>query len=411
MPASQTNLTLTDVRGWDTAHLTHAAGSWERTAIEWEQAFTDLSRGVGSPGGVSWAGETAESAQQQAHSDQLTVATYADQLQRASDIARRGADRLSSAKSEVLGAVAAAEDSGFTVDDDFSISSTESGSEAYLAARQAEAEEHATEIRRRLISLVGLDQKIAGEISAAAQSLGAGFGDDSTSGDQNSPRIQLVDNETVVGEDGLTPQPGQPVDPRNPFIGDLRFGHWEDVIPPPYTGADPPPLEEQYRPFPPGTPAKNGGPTEWYTPGRTWVNDLDAPLVTRQEQYKFRIAGQEATTFTRMVDDNGVMRQQRWVQNVYEAQHNTMWKAGGEVPMKGGGGKTGDIAGLPAVPNFGDWHRMAPNEIASLSAVNPTVSFYIPDGCGGQFTYENGFPVGGFSGLPANPVPIMTAPR
>lgn len=312
-------------------------------------------------------------------------------------------------------AVAAAENAGFTVEEDFSITSTETGNSAYLAARQSEAETLAAEIHRRLAELVAVDQQVAGEITTAVQGLGVGGfegADGAPGGDDGEPRVQLVDNETVVGQEEPIPQAGQPVDPRNPFIGDLRFGYWENVIAPPYTGTSPPSLKPEYRPFPPDTPAKNGGPTEWYTPGRTWVNDLDAPLLTRQEQYKFRIAGQEATTYTRMVNENGVMRQQRWVQNVFEAQHNTMWKPGGDIPVKGGGGwKTGDIAGLPAIPTFGDWQRMAPNEIASISASNPTVAFYIPDGCGGQFTYENGVPVGGFSGKPANPIPIMTAPR
>lgn len=414
MPASRSNPTLAEVREWDITHLTQAAITWKRRASEWEGAFAELSQAMGAPGGTPWVGKAAESAQQQAHDDRLTVVAYADQLHRASAAATRGADKLSTAKSDVLRAVAAAENAGFTVEDDFSISSTESGSEDYLLARQAEAEELAAEIHRRLAGLLMLDQEVAGEITTAVHGLGSGeFGEtDDADSNQDGARIQLVDNETVVGQGEPVPQAGQPVDPRNPFIGDLRFGHWENVVAPPYTGAGPPPLKPEYRPFLPDTPAKNGGPTEWYTPGRTWVNDLDAPLVTRQEQYKFRIAGQEATTYTRMVDDSGVMRQQRWVQNVFEAQHNTMWKPGGDIPTKSGGGwKTGDIAGLPAIPNFGDWHRMAPNEIATLSAGNPTVAFYIPDGCGGQFTYENGVAVGGFSGLPVNPVPIMTAPR
>ncbi|WP_199255638.1 hypothetical protein [Mycolicibacterium mengxianglii] len=414
MPSTASPPTLSQVQAWDTAHLTDAATTWSRSATVWEDTFTQLSQRISRPGGVRWLGEAADAAQGRAHADRLIVVGYADRLHSAAGVARAGADQLTSARAAVLRAVETAENAGFTVEEDFSVTSTETGDTAYLAARQSQAEALAASIHGRLADLVSADQQVATDVSAAAEGLGNGtFAEsDGSVGDRNDPRIQLVDNETVVDGDGPAPQAGQPVDPTNPFIGDSRFGYWENVIAPPYTGATPPPLKSEYRPFPPGTPAKNGGPTEWYTPGRTWVNDLDAPLASRQEQYKFRIAGQEATTYTRMVNQNGVMHQQRWVQNVFEAQHNTMWKFNGEVPARSGGGwKTGDVGGLPAIPTFGDWKPMAPNQIASLSAGNPTVTFYIPDGCGGQFTYENGVAVGGFSGQPVNPIPIMTAPR
>jgi hypothetical protein len=94
---------------------------------------------------------------------------------------------------------------------------------------------------------------------------------------------------------------GQPVDPTNPFIGDLRFGQWEGVIAPPYTGSTPPPLKPEYRPFPEDTPLKTGGTTGWYTPGKSWIGDTDPPYAQLQEEYRFRIAGREETTYTRMV--------------------------------------------------------------------------------------------------------------
>ena len=135
--------------------------------------------------------------------------------------------------------------------------------------------------------------------------------------------IQLVDNTTGPVPAAPPPQPGQPFKPGDPFVGDPRFGQWEDVpLPPPYVGS-PPPLKPEMRPFPDGTPLKVGPTTGMYTPGKTWIGDIDPPMFNGQEEYRFRMSGQQATTITRTVNENGVWQQQRWVQNMYEFQRNT----------------------------------------------------------------------------------------
>ena len=220
------------------------------------------------------------------------------------------------------------------------------------------------------------------------------------------PGFQGVDFKLDTPEEPPPFVPGQPIDPANPFIGDQRFGHWERVIAPPYTGVTPPPLTRRYHPFPDGTPLKTGGTTGWYTPGRNWA--ADAPYVQYQEQYRFRIAGREATAYTRMVHEDGRWQQERWVQNVYEYQKNTQMSFSGDVSVKG---KDGDLAGLPSPPHIDyEWKPIGLNEIATLSARNTATTYYLPDGCGGQFTYQGGVPLGGMGGLPPGP-PVMTRPR
>lgn len=220
------------------------------------------------------------------------------------------------------------------------------------------------------------------------------------------PTVVGVDFSTDIPDEPPPVVPGQPVDPANPFIGDLRFGHWEPVIAPPYTGTAPPPLTRRYRPFPEGTPLKTGGTTGWYTPSRSWA--ADPPYAQLQEQYRFRIVGVEETTSTRMVRQNGRWQQERWVQNVYEYQRNTQMHFSGDVSVRR---TRGDIGGLTVAPYIDyEWKPLGPNEIAALSAKNPSTTYYVPDGCGGQFTYEAGVARGGMSGLPPAQ-PIMTRPR
>ena len=142
-------------------------------------------------------------------------------------------------------------------------------------------------------------------------------------------------------------QAGRPPDPTSPFIDDPRFGHWEKVPPPPpYTGSAPPPLQPQYRPFPDGSPLKVGPSTAMYTPGKSWIGDIDPPAFQHQEEYRFKLAGEQATTMTHTVFEDGRWQQERWVQNVYEYQRNTADGLSGDIGLKGIDGEDGDLGGL-----------------------------------------------------------------
>jgi Excreted virulence factor EspC, type VII ESX diderm len=206
-------------------------------------------------------------------------------------------------------------------------------------------------------------------------------------------------------------QPGRPPDPADPFVGDPRFGHWEAVPPaPPYTGGTPPPLQPQFRPYPDGTPLKVGPTTGMYTPGKTWIGDIDPPAVQGQEGYRFKLAGEEATTMTRTVFDDGRWQQQRWVQNVYDYERNTATVFGGDIGLKGIDGESGDLGGIPPIQNIDHtWKPISLPQIATLSAGNADTTYYLPDGCGGSVPFVGGVAQGS-SGLPPRP-PVMTAPR
>ena len=208
-------------------------------------------------------------------------------------------------------------------------------------------------------------------------------------------------------------RPGEPIDPKNGRIGDPRFGYWEDVKLPyqPWVGNTPPPLTQENRPFP--EDIRNnlaGGPTEFFVPNKSWAFDSEAPYAQLQEQYKIRISGTEATPYTRVLDSAGVPTQQRWVQYNYEVAHVRQVALGGDVKVKGMD-EPADIAGLgPFRWRSQDWTPWSFNAIAQLSANNPEIQFHIPDGCGGQFTYQGAVPVGPPPiGVPASP-PIMTRP-
>lgn len=226
-------------------------------------------------------------------------------------------------------------------------------------------------------------------------------------GDGTSPREVAADHGSEVP---APPQAGDPVDPADPWTDDPRFGHWAEVPPaPPYVGSSPPPLKSEYRPYADDSPLKVGPTTGMYTPGKSWIGNIDAPAIQGKEGYRFRLAGQEATTTTRMVFQDGQWHQQRWVQNVYEYQRNTSYSASGDIGLKGTNGKTGGLDALPPIQNIDrEWKPISLSEIAVKSAMNPTVTYYLPDGCGGTVKFDGG--VAPNSAVP-NPVPIMTRPR
>ncbi len=164
--------TRSEVENWDTEHLDAAADHWSKTATVWEDCFTQYAHQVANPGGAPWEGDAAEAAQQRAHSDRLIVVGLADKLHDASAIARKGAMQLKEACRLVMRSVHSAEDDGFTVGEDFSVTDDRVFSRVAAAARQAKAEAHADAIRAAVADLVAADARIAGEITTAAAGLG-----------------------------------------------------------------------------------------------------------------------------------------------------------------------------------------------------------------------------------------------
>src|SRR5947209_5384983 len=150
MPASSTVPTLSQVRSWDTEHLTEAATTWTTTASRWEETFAQVAQQMPYPGGTPWVGSAAGAAHERASADLLKVSALANQLHTAAGIARINANQIDLARQAVLAAVDAAENAGFTVGEDFSVTSRAVGDASDIVARQAQAEAFAADIRARV---------------------------------------------------------------------------------------------------------------------------------------------------------------------------------------------------------------------------------------------------------------------
>ncbi len=163
--------TLSAIRGWDSEHLTDAAGHWTRTAMVWEENFTALATRIAYPGGTLWEGRSAESAHRRTHADRMVVIALADQLHSASLIARSGATEISRARLAVLRVVRAAEAAGFLVGDDFSVTDPHFYPAATAGGRHSQAVGFAGELRSTVGMLVAADKDVAVKLTAATAGL------------------------------------------------------------------------------------------------------------------------------------------------------------------------------------------------------------------------------------------------
>lgn len=156
---------LSTLLAWPTDHLSEAADYWETvggrsygvTNQVWQDALS-----------IDWQGEAAEALRTATHADMMTTSAVADRLQAAARVARSGASDLLSARSRVRYTVEDAHAAGFEVGEDLSVTDRMTGgSAAQRATRQAQAQGFASDIRQRAAQLVGLDQQVAGKVTAA----------------------------------------------------------------------------------------------------------------------------------------------------------------------------------------------------------------------------------------------------
>lgn len=186
---------VSQLLAWPTEHLTQAADHWETVGARSYGVANEVWRDALS---IDWHGEGAGALRTATQADMMTVSDVADQLQGAAKVARGGASDLYAARSRVRYAVEDANAAGFDVAEDMSvIDRSAGGSAAQRAARQAQAEALAADIRQRAAQLVAMDQQVAGKITAAVAGIRDTFPQSSAPRTPSrKPEIHGVDNHT-----------------------------------------------------------------------------------------------------------------------------------------------------------------------------------------------------------------------
>jgi hypothetical protein len=165
MAAVATLAGLSQLLDWPTEHLTDAAEQWETVA---ERNYVLANQVWRDASSVDWEGNAADALRTATHSDMIATGAAADHLQAAAKVARSGASDLYAARSRLEYALEDAHAAGFDVDEEGSVfDRSTGGSAAQRAARQAEAEALAANIRQRAGQLVAVDQQVAGKVTTA----------------------------------------------------------------------------------------------------------------------------------------------------------------------------------------------------------------------------------------------------
>lgn len=390
--------TLSQIRAWSTQHLTDAAGYWSNTADQWEDTFLRMRN---QSQAIGWRGAGGDALRQRTGADLSIVSGKADQLRQAARIARNGASDISAAQRQVLHAVEDAENAGFTVGEDLSVSYTDNGGTAAVrAARQAQAETMASQIWSRAAQLNGAEVKIAGQLTAATTGLGkAAFTHDS-----KGSGVQLVDN-TQGGDNS---NGGIPQLPRH----DPPIGRWDGPPPPgwhPGTGywaldpdhpSDSPdglPDPSLYQSDPqcvrpdlltgPSTGVTSiGGGSDDPQRARAWGIDL-------QGTSRVRVSGTEFNGITKAVQINGRWYQAQWQEYQYQLNTIPVWQTNGPINLT-----------LPDMSEANTWKPVSLGQLMQTSTVYPEATIHLPDLNGGSIDIKNGWWAGGLPSTGAPPV-------
>lgn len=385
--------TLSQVRDWDTEHLVTAAGHWTKTATVWEDSFTHLAANISSPGGVPWEGEAAEAAQQRAHSDKMTVIGLADQLHSASTIATAGAREIDEARRSVVRLVDAAEEDGFTVGEDFSVSDPNYYDRLTAAARQARAEAIATKLHAAVGTLMSVDNKVARELTTATSGLGGNvFPRTGGDGDQGAASDAKDQVKYVVGGAPEAPPVTEPPplqDPSEtrwdgppPAGASDQTGYWALDMSRPAKSPDPLAAPAPYSSAPPPCSILEGPSTGALTVFGQTPQYYDGYGFDLQNQYRFRISGSEFYGQTQMVKIGDSWYQAQWHRYTYEMN---------KIPIIGGSDKIPSVQ-LPIMSEAKDWTPVTMAQIMRENTMYPGKTFIVPNAFGDSIKVLNGEP-------------------
>jgi hypothetical protein len=195
--------TRSQVEAYTADHLVDAAEYWDRLADRWQDAHWQVRNEAHS---LDWEGFGGDALRARTVSDYDVASDKADQLREAATIARTGAGDISAAQRRVMYAVQDAQNAGFSVGQDLSVTDNHtSGTASEQAARRAQAQTFATDIRSRAAELAALDNKIGANITAAAGGVGATtFADPGVyhkPSEGDSGYVQFVDNHHKCTDD------------------------------------------------------------------------------------------------------------------------------------------------------------------------------------------------------------------
>jgi hypothetical protein len=166
-------------------------------------AFEQHHLNISSPGGTVWEGDAKDAALGRVTGDLAVARRQATVKSEAASVAETGAGDIRAVKSRVLEAVTEAEEDGFRVGEDLSVTDTRRYDITTIAERNEAAVQHAEFIAFRAQQLVQTDALVGQQLHAKAAELeGIRFdGEDARNGGDD--HVQLVDHHFKLGPSDL----------------------------------------------------------------------------------------------------------------------------------------------------------------------------------------------------------------
>jgi hypothetical protein len=205
--------TVSQARSYDTAHFIDAAAHWEDLADRW--AFT-YGQVHAEAQGLPWEGLGAEALHERIGRDHRMAKAGAESLRSAARIARQEAPNLGAMHRRLLYALEDAHRAGFSVGEDWSVTDTRaSRNTPERAARRAQAQKFAADLRSKAGALLARDTEVSGNITDASSGVN-NWADTGVyhKSNSNSDYVEFVGH--GFEQDGGTRPPPQPPNPRLP---------------------------------------------------------------------------------------------------------------------------------------------------------------------------------------------------
>lgn len=160
--------TLSQIQGWQTAHLRSAARRWRVTADTWTSIYDDIAADLSAKSEIVWEGDASTAAQARTKRDRDTVELLAERLYFGASIAESGAAMVDQAKEEALLVVRVAGALAFDVREDLSlVDRLATGSPAATAVRLQQSNVLAATVRVGAAQLVSTDHAVAQRLREA----------------------------------------------------------------------------------------------------------------------------------------------------------------------------------------------------------------------------------------------------
>ncbi|SHT86856.1 putative conserved membrane protein [Mycobacteroides abscessus subsp. bolletii] len=206
--------TLSEIENWSTAHLDDAAEKWPQLGKHSVDVATQHRDNMAAPAGTEWHGQTHEAAFEAADNHASRVSAQSSLIDEAGSIAKSGSADVRAMRQLVLEAVAEAQQDGFRVNQDLSVTDTKPHPQQ-TATRVQSGQGHAEFIRWRAGQLVATDDQVNARLQTKATEI---------HGSVQSPQVHAVDFQRDTPRDPPKPDPKGPHPDYPGRTNDGKFG-------------------------------------------------------------------------------------------------------------------------------------------------------------------------------------------